>query len=175
MSEENTTAAGAEAGPGVEAGTGAGAAPVFRLEKLYLKDLSFESPNAPEAFFLQNSEPKVDMKLKLSNRKIDENHWEVCIEISATIKDTKSDKVMFIIEIEHAGAFFLQNIPAEYLQQVLHVDCPTILFPYTRQIASQASVEGGFMPFLMEPMNFAGMYQSRMQQAQEQQKEQQTS
>jgi preprotein translocase subunit SecB len=166
MSEENTTAAGAEAGQGAEGGPGAGAAPVFRLEKLYLKDLSFESPNAPEAFFLQNSEPKVDMKLKLTNRKIDENHWEVCIEISATIKDTKSDKVMFIIEIEHAGAFFLQNIPAEYLQQVLHVDCPTILFPYTRQIASQASVEGGFMPFLMEPMNFAGMYQSKMQQKQ---------
>jgi len=163
MSEQNATAA--------EAGSGAGATPVFRLEKLYLKDLSFESPNAPEAFFLQNTEPTVDMKLKLANKKIDDNHWEVCIDLSATIKDTKSDKVMFIIEIEHAGAFLLQNIPAEYLQQVLHVDCPTILFPYTRQIASQASVDGGFMPFLMEPMNFAGMYQSRMQK----QKEQQTS
>ena len=163
MSEQNTTAAGEAAG------SDTGAAPVFRLEKLYLKDLSFESPNAPEAFFIQNQEPTVDMKLKLSNKKIDENHWEACIEIAATIKDTKSDKVMFIIEIEHAGAFFMQNIPEEYLQQVLHVDCPTILFPYTRQIASQASVEGGFMPFLMEPMNFAGMYQSKMQQKKEQQ------
>jgi len=73
---------------------------------------------------------------------------------------------MFIIEIEHAGAFLLQNIPEEYLQQVLHVDCPTILFPDTRQIARQASVEDGFMPFLMEPRNFVGMYQSKMQQLQ---------
>ena len=161
MSEQNATAAGAEAG--------AGAAPVFRLEKIYLKDLSFESPNAPEAFFIQNPEHTVDMKLKLTNKKVDENHWEVCIEISATIKDTKSDKVMFIIEIEHGGAFFLQNIPEEYLQQVLHVDCPTILFPYTRQIVSQASVEGGFMPFIMEPLNFAAMYQSKMQERKEQQ------
>ncbi len=159
MSEQNAT--GAEAG--------AGAAPVFRLEKLYLKDFSFENPNAPEAFFLQNPEHKVDMKLKLTNKKVDENHWEVCLEVSATVKDTTSDKVMFIIEIEHAGAFFLQNIPEEYLQQVLHVDCPTILFPYTRQIASQASIDGGFMPFLMEPINFAGMYQNKMKQQQEKQ------
>jgi preprotein translocase subunit SecB len=162
MSEENATAAGiGEAG--------ADAAPIFRLEKLYLKDLSFESPNAPEAFFLQNPEPNADMRIKLTNKKIDENHWEVCVEVSATIKDTKSDKVMFIVEIEHAGAFLLQNIPDEYLQQVLHVDCPTILFPYTRQIATQASIEGGFMPFLMEPMNFAGMYQSKMKQQQKKQ------
>lgn len=158
MTEQNETAAGAEQGA---------AGPLFRLEKLYLKDLSFESPNAPNAFFLQNTEPKVDMKLKLSNRKLEENHWEACIEISATVKDTKSDKVMFIIEIEHAGAFLLQNIPEEYLQQVLHVDCPTIIFPYTRQLVSQASVDGGFMPFLMEPMNFAGMYQNKMQQKQQ--------
>jgi preprotein translocase subunit SecB len=74
---------------------------------------------------------------------------------------------MFIIEIEHAGAFLLQNIPEEHLQQVLHVDCPTILFPYTRQIASQASVDGSIMPFLMEPVNFMGMYQNKMKQQQD--------
>ena len=146
----------------------AGAAPVFRMEKLYLKDFSFESPNAPDAFFLQSPEPKADMRIKLTNKKIDENHWEVGLEVAATVKDTKSDKVMYIIEIEHAGAFFMQNIPEEYLQQVLHVDCPTIIFPYTRQIASQASVDGGFLPFLMEPMNFAAMFQSKMQQQEQQ-------
>lgn len=159
MSEQNAKETGAEAG----------ATPVFRLEKLYLKDLSFESPNAPGAFFLQQPEHKVDMKLKLTNKKVDENHWEVCLEVSATVHDTKSDKVMFIVEIEHAGAFLLQNIPEEYLQQVLHVDCPTILFPYTRQIVSQTSLDGGFMPFLMEPINFAGMYQNKMKQQQEKQ------
>jgi preprotein translocase subunit SecB len=146
----------------------AGAMPVFRLEKQYVKDLSFESPNAPESFFIQNPEPNAEMKLKLTNKKVDENHWEVCLEIEAKVKDTASDKTMFIIEIEHAAAFFMQNIPEEHLQQVLNVDCPTVLFPYTRQIASQASVDGGFMPFLMEPVNFMGMYQNKMQQQQEQ-------
>jgi len=154
MSEENANTTG----------TGTGTPPVFRLEKLYLKDLSFESPNAPETFFLKNPQPHAEMHLKLTNKKIDENRWEVCLDVSATITDVKSDKVMFIVEIEHAGAFLLQNIPDDYLEQVLQVDCPTILFPYTRQIASQASVEGGFMPFLMEPVNFLGMYQNRMKQ-----------
>jgi preprotein translocase subunit SecB len=148
---------------------GTGTMPVFRLEKLYLKDLSFENPNAPESFFIQDAEPNAEMKLKLSNKKVDENHWEVCLEIEATVKDAKSDKIMFLIEIEHAGAFFMQNIPEEHINQVLNVDCPTILFPFTRQIASQASVDGGFMPFLMEPVNFMGMYQNKMQQQQEKQ------
>lgn len=144
------------------------AVPVFRLEKLYVKDLSFESPNAPDVFFLQNQEPKVDMNLKLSNKKIDDKHWEVCLEVSATVTDNNSGKTMMIVEIEHAGAFLMDNIPAEHIEQVLYVDCPTMIFPYTRQIVSQTSLEGGFMPFYMEPINFLAMYHSRKQQAAQQ-------
>jgi preprotein translocase subunit SecB len=142
--------------------------PVFRLEKLYLKDLSFESPNTPEVFFLQDQEPKVEMNLKMTNKKVDDKHWEICLEISATITDTKSEKKLMIVEVEHAAAFLMENIPEEHIEQVLHVDCPTILFPYTRQIISQVSVDGGFMPFLMEPINFPALYQSKKQKAQEQ-------
>ncbi len=142
--------------------------PVFRLEKLYLKDLSFESPNTPEVFFLQDQEPKVEMNLKMTNKKVDDKHWEICLEISATITDTKSDKTLMIVEVEHAAAFLMENIPEEHIEQVLHVDCPTILFPYTRQIVSQVSVDGGFMPFLMEPINFPALYQSKKQKEQEQ-------
>lgn len=144
------------------------AVPVFRLEKLYVKDLSFESPNAPDVFFLQNQEPKVDMNLKLTNKKIDDKHWEVCLEVSATVTDNNSGKTMMIVEIEHAGAFLMDNIPAEHIEQVLYVDCPTMIFPYTRQIVSQTSLEGGFMPFYMEPINFLAMYHSRKQQAAQQ-------
>ena len=143
--------------------------PVFRLEKLYLKDLSFESPNTPEVFFLQDQEPKVEMNLKMTNKKVDDKHWEICLEISATITDTKSDKTLMIVEVEHAAAFLMENIPEEHIEQVLHVDCPTILFPYTRQIISQVSVDGGFMPFLMEPINFPALYQSKKQKEQGQQ------
>ncbi|MDX2435232.1 MAG: protein-export chaperone SecB, partial [Desulfobacterales bacterium] len=84
MSEQDATAGAAEA-------AGAETMPVFRLQKLYVKDLSFESPNAPECFFIPDAEPNAEMKLKLTNKKVDEGHWEVCLEIQATVKDTKSD------------------------------------------------------------------------------------
>jgi preprotein translocase subunit SecB len=90
------------------------------------------------------------------------------MEVSATIKDTKSGKTLMVVEVEHAGAFLMENIPEEHLDQVLHVDCPTFIFPYTRQVVSQVSVDGGFMPFMLEPINFPALYQSKKQKAQEQ-------
>ncbi len=133
--------------------------PVFRMQKMYIKDLSFESPNAPGIFLAQGQEPKVDFNLQLSNTKIDDDHYEVTINITAKILDKKADDtVMFVIEIEHAAVFLMKNIPAEHMERVMAVDCPLMLFPFTRQIASQVSVDGGFMPFLMEPINFVALY-----------------
>jgi preprotein translocase subunit SecB len=135
--------------------------PVFRMQKMYVKDVSFESPNAPGIFLARNQEPKVDFNLKLSNQKIDDDHWEVTIFINAKVLDRNSDDtVMFIVEIEHAAVFLLKNIPQEHMQRVMAVDCPLMLFPFTRQIASQLSVDGGFMPFLMEPINFVALYEN---------------
>ena len=83
--------------------------PVFRLEKLYVKDLSFESPNTPEAFFIKDQQPSVEMNLKMNNKMLDDHRFEVCLEISATITDANSDKTLLIVEIEHAGAFLLKT------------------------------------------------------------------
>jgi len=135
--------------------------PVFRMQKMYVKDLSFESPNAPGIFLARNQEPKVDFNLKLSNQKVDDDHFEVTINMTAKVLDKNADDtVMFIIEIEHAAVFLLKNIPAQHLERVMAVDCPLMLFPFTRQIASQLSVDGGFMPFLMEPINFVALYEN---------------
>ncbi len=135
--------------------------PVFRMQKMYVKDLSFESPNAPGIFLARNQEPKVDFNLRLSNQKVDDDHYEVTINMTAKVLDRNADDtVMFIIEIEHAAVFLLKNIPAEHLERVMAVDCPLMLFPFTRQIASQLSVDGGFMPFLMEPINFVALYEN---------------
>ena len=135
--------------------------PVFRMQKMYIKDFSFENPNAPGIFLAQGQEPKVDFNLQLGNKKIDDDHYEVTISITAKILDQKADDtVMFIIELEHAAVFLLKNIPAEHLQRVMAVDCPLMLFPFTRQVASQVSVDGGFMPFLMEPINFVALYEN---------------
>jgi preprotein translocase subunit SecB len=141
--------------------------PIFRLEKLYLKDLSFEGPNTPDIFFLQNQEPKVEMNMKMRNRKIDEHRWEACLEIAITITDNTSGKTLMVVEVEHAGAFLMRNIPEQHMEQLLNVECPTIIFPYTRQIVSQVTADGGFMPFLMEHVNFLALYQSKKKKEQE--------
>ncbi len=139
-------------------------APVFRLQKMYIKDLSFENPNAPEIFFLQQPGPKVDMNLGLKHKKIDNDNWEVTLSINATITDTATEKTFFVLEIEHCGVFLIKNIPEQHLAGVLNVDCPTLLFPFTRQVVSQLSLDGGFMPFQMEPINFLGLFQNKMAQ-----------
>ncbi len=144
----------------------ASATPEFRMQKMFIKDLSFENPNAPEIFLLpQKSEPKVEVNLQMNNKKVSDDHWEVSLGITAKIiAKGETEKVMFIMEIEHAAVFLLKNIPEEHMQMVLAVDCPTLLFPFTRQIVSQVSVDGGFIPFLMEPINFMGIYQNAKKQ-----------
>ena len=133
--------------------------PIFRMQKMYIKDFSFESPNAPKVFLERNQEPKVDFNLQLKNQKLDDDHSEVSIAITAKILDKKNDDAtMFIVEIEHAAVFLMKNIPQEHHDRVLAVDCPLMLFPFTRQIVCQAAVDGGFMPFLMEPINFIALY-----------------
>ena len=139
--------------------------PVFRLQKMYIKDLSFESPNSPQTFLARNQEPKVDFNLQVNSKKIDDDHWEVIIAITTKVMDKNAnDTMMFVVEIEHAGVFLMKNIPAEHVQRVLSVDCPLMLFPFTRQIVSQVSVDGGFMPFLMEPINFVALYENALRQ-----------
>ncbi|MBV5317276.1 MAG: protein-export chaperone SecB [Desulfobulbaceae bacterium] len=133
--------------------------PVFRMQKMYIKDFSFESPNAPQVFLVKNQSPHVDFNLQLKNNKIDEDHWEVSIQLTAKILDKNNEEsVMFIVEIEHAAVFLLKNIPEEHHARVLAVDCALMLFPFTRQVVSQVAVDGGFMPFLMEPINFVALY-----------------
>ena len=144
------------------------AKPIFRMQKMYTKDLSFENPNAPGVYLIQQKqEPAVEVNLQLNNKKIDDDHWEVLLRITAKIATKDDDKVMFILEIEHAGVFLLKNIPEEHNQVILGVDCPTLLFPFTRQIVSQVSTDGGFAPFLMEPVNFMALYQNAQKKKEE--------
>lgn len=149
-------------------------APVFRLQKMYVKDLSFENPNAPGVFTAKQNEPKVEVNLGLKNSTIEgDGLYEVTISITAKVTHGPEAKTLFIIEIEHCGVFTIKNIPAQHLPAVLAVDCPSMLFPYTRQIISQLTVDGGFVPFLMEPVNFLALFQNQQRQAAGQQEQKQ--
>ncbi len=134
--------------------------PEFRMQKMYIKDLSFENPNAPEVYITQQkTEPKVELNLNLNHTQVNDDNYEVTLQVYAKVSSKDDEKTLFILEIEHSAIFLLKNIPQEHLEMVLGVDCPTLLFPFTRQVVSQITVDGGFSPFLMEPVNFMALYQ----------------
>ena len=141
-------------------------APAFRLQKMFIKDLSFESPNAPKIFLAEGKNPKVDINLHVKNQHLEDDNWEVCLSITASLKG-EDDTTVYIIEIEHAGVFLIRNIPEEHMPAVLAVECPAMLFPFTRQIMCQLSVDGGFLPFLMEPVNFPALFQNAQKKQQD--------
>jgi len=148
-------------------------APIFRLQKMYVKDLSFENPNAPEVFTIKQSEPKVEVNLGLRHQTVPgDSNYEVTISITAKVTQGQEAQTLFIIEVEHCAVFTIKNIPEQHIPAVLAVDCPTMMFPYTRQIISQLTVDGGFVPFLMEPVNFLALFQNQQRQAASQEKQQ---
>jgi preprotein translocase subunit SecB len=137
--------------------------PVFTIEKIYVKDLSLEVPNAPQVF-LERDTPKVDIQIGTRASTLDDGHYEVVLTVTATAK--LGDKTVFLIETHQAGIFQVRNLPRESIEPVLGVTCPNILFPYARETVSDAIVRAGFPPFLLAPVNFEALYQQRMQQAQ---------
>lgn len=143
--------------------------PILRMQKMYIKDFSFENPNAPKVYLNKSQDPKVEFNLGLKNTRVDEDHCEVSINITAKLLDGGSEAmVSFIVEIEHAAVFLMKNIPEEHHERVLAIDCPSMLYPFTRQILCQAISDGGFIPFfMMEPINFAILYENAKRKGQQ--------
>jgi preprotein translocase subunit SecB len=137
--------------------------PVFTIEKVYVRDLSVEVPNAPK-IFLERDTPKVDIQLGTRASPLDNEHYEVIVTVTTTA--TLGDKTVFLVEVHQAGIFQVRNLPRESLEPVLGVTCPNILFPYLRESVSDAIVRAGFPPFLLAPVNFEALYQQRLQQQQ---------
>jgi preprotein translocase subunit SecB len=141
------------------------AQPVFTIEKIYVKDLSLEVPNAPQVF-LERETPRVDIQLSTEAKPIDEGHYDVVVSVTTTAK--LGDRTVFLVEAHQAGIFQIRNLPNESIEPVLAVTCPNILFPYVRETVSDAISRAGFPPFMLAPVNFEALYQQRMQEAQTQ-------
>jgi preprotein translocase subunit SecB len=142
-------------------------APIFNIEKLYVKDMSLEIPNAP-AIFLQRENPQIDLQLQTKAGQLEEGVFEVEVTVTVTAKVAEKDQVMFLIEVKQAGIFQVRNMPAEEMEGILAVMCPNILYPYLREVVSDVAVRGGFAPVLLNPINFEAIYQQQKQQAQAQ-------
>jgi preprotein translocase subunit SecB len=135
--------------------------PGFSIEKIYVKDLSLESPNAP-AVFMQRETPQVGVELSNSATKLDEGVYEVVLTVTVTSKI--EDKTVFLVEVAQAGIFQVRNIPQENLEMIAGVTCPNILFPYAREAVSDLITRGGFPPVLLTPINFEALYAQQKQQ-----------
>ena len=141
--------------------------PIFNIEKLYVKDLSLEIPNAP-AIFLERENPQIDLQLQTKAASLEDGVFDVTVTVTVTAKLPEKDKVLFLIEAKQAGIFQIRNIPAEEMETVLAAVCPNILYPYLREVVSDVAVRAGFAPVILNPVNFEAIYQQQKQQTQAQ-------
>ena len=139
-----------------------GTQPSMRILGQYLKDLSFENPNAPQALAPQQSQPDINIAVNVNARNLAPPDFEVELHLDA--KATSEGKVIFASELLFAGVFRMENFPANMLHAAVLIECPRMLFPFARQILADATRNGGFPPLMLDPIDFAGMYQKRMQQ-----------
>ena len=134
----------------------------FTMQRIYAKDVSFESPASPD-IFRQNWQPNVNVDLNTKSSAVDEtgNH-EVVLTITVTAKI--EEKSAFLVEVQQAGIFFTSGIDAESLKQILATVAPNILFPYAREAIDNLVVKGGFPPLMLAPVNFDALYRQAMEQ-----------
>lgn len=132
----------------------------FAIQKIYTKNVSFESPNAP-AIFTQEFQPQLDVDLNIESVLLEEHVFHVIVRVTATTK--VEDKTAFLCEVEQAGIFTLVGFTEEELNYLLGTQCPATLFPYAREAVSDLVNRGGFPQLLLEPVNFDAMYAGHMQ------------
>jgi preprotein translocase subunit SecB len=142
------------------------AQPVFTIEKVYVKDLSLEIPNAPQ-IFLEREPPQVEVGLQSAANGLGDGIFEVVLTVTVTAR--LGEKTQFLVEAAQAGIFQIRNVPEEELEPVIAIACPNILFPYVRETVSDTITRAGFQPVLLAPVNFETLYRQRLErQAREQ-------
>jgi preprotein translocase subunit SecB len=136
----------------------------FALQRIYVKDVSFETPGGIEVF-RQAWKPRVNLEMNTRQNKLDDQNFEVVLTLSVTA--SQEDKTAFIVEIQQAGIFYVAGLEEQQLRQVLATVCPTILFPYAREAIDSLVVRGSYPPLMLAPVNFDALYVQAMRQQQE--------
>ncbi|MBT3347512.1 MAG: protein-export chaperone SecB [Thiotrichales bacterium] len=132
----------------------------FEIQKIYLKDASFESPQSP-AMFQEKWEPATNLQIGTKQQKLGDNVYEVILNLTATI--TVNETTAFLAEIQQAGIFTLAGFEEDALAHLLGSYCPNSLFPFAREVISDLSTKGGFPPLLLAPINFDALFAQRQQ------------
>ncbi len=141
------------------AAAGNGAAPSLNVLAQYIKDLSFENPLAPNSLRPREKAPEINININVNANPLSETDFEVELTMEANAGD--GDDAMFKVELIYCGVFRLENLPEEATAPAILIECPRILFPFARQIIADATRNGGFPPLLIDPIDFAALYQQR--------------
>lgn len=136
----------------------------FAIQKIYTKDISFETPNSPKVF-TQKWEPSLDLNLGTHVETLDNSMYEVALSITVTVKI--GDTVAYLVEIKQAGIFTIAGFSEQEMGPMLGSFCPNILFPYAREVISDLVSKGGFPQLVLAPVNFDALYMQHLQQSQQ--------
>lgn len=137
-----------------------GNAPMFTVMVQYTKDFSFENPNAPQSLMQPQAQPQIGIQINVNPRQLSATDYEVELKLDG--KAEHDGNILFAFDLNYAGVFRLVNIPQENLGPLLMIECPRLLFPYAREIISNAIANGGFPPLLLNPVDFVGLYQQKL-------------
>ncbi|WP_290785400.1 protein-export chaperone SecB [Halomonas sp.] len=143
----------------------------FSVQRIYVKDLSFEAPNSP-AVFQQPFKPKVGLDLNTSSQQVGEGLYEVVIKVTAQVTHSEEGTTSFLAEIEQAGLFRIAGIEGAQLDHTLGAFCPNVLFPYARECVDNLVNRGGFPPLMLAPVNFEAIYAQKKKREAEQAQQQ---
>lgn len=133
--------------------------PGIRILAQFIRDLSFENPRAPETLRAGAEQPQIDLGVEMNARGRDDGLFEVDLKLSA--RATRDDGPLFVVELLYGGVFQIAGVPPEDMEPVLLIECPRFLFPFARRIIADVSSDGGYPPFLLDPIDFAGVYAAR--------------
>ena len=134
--------------------------PQLRVVGQYIKDLSFESPNAPQSLRDPGDNPNIQVEINVAANQLEQNIFECAIDFK--VKATSSKMTIYSLEMVYAGAFELQNFPQQLIQPVLFVNCPAVLFPFMRRLIGDMTREGGFPPLWLDPVDWGSLYNQRL-------------
>lgn len=140
--------------------------PQFALQRIYVKDLSFESPKAPESFRMEWN-PKINLELNSSHGELGDGFHEVVLSVTVTAQND-DDEVMYLAEVQQAGVFSAAGFDEEALEHTLSAFCPGLLFPYAREAIDSLITRGSFPAIMLAPVNFDALYEQSLQQREEQ-------
>jgi preprotein translocase subunit SecB len=138
------------------------AGPAFTVEKVYVKDVSFEAPGAPQVFN-EAGQPQLQMNLNQRVQRLNETAFEVVLGVTLTCT-VGDNKTAYLAEVQQAGVFGLAGFDDQTLDAMLGTHCPNVLYPYARQVISELISAGGFPPFLLQPINFEALYAEGLRQ-----------